>query len=108
MACVRCAGVMTQPISVRSVKDLELCAACAKTLAALEHEATAPIIVAAFAQFLSDWIATLPTEPCPHEPARQFWTSLEPFDESVDLENTAEALKALIAHAPSKTKAATH
>jgi hypothetical protein len=85
---------------VHSVKDVELCDACAEELTAVERQAMAPLVVAAFAQFLSDWSTTRRTEQCRHESALQFWDSLAPFGAAIDTEDVTRALQALIALAP--------
>jgi len=100
MECIRCSGALVKPISVRSVKDIELCEACADELTMLEREAMAPLVVAAFAQFMSDWATTLHTESREDESARRFWASLKPFDHAVDLDEIARALGALVIGAP--------
>ena len=91
---------MTQPILVRSVKDIQLCDACSNELGAIERQAVAPLIVATFAQFLSEWTTTLPTEPRQSETAERFWEALAPFDDAVDVEDVTEMLEALVAYAP--------
>jgi hypothetical protein len=88
---------MAQPTLVRSVKDLQLCDACANELGALEREAMVPLIVAAFAQFVSDWTTTLPTEPSRYESTDRFWEALAPFGDAVDVADIREMLEALVA-----------
>lgn len=111
MECIRCSGAMAEPILIRSVKDLRLCDACANELGAIERQAVAPLIVAAFAQFVSDWTTTLATEPRRDDSADRFWESLAPFDDEVDVEDIAEMLDALLAsqhnrrHSPSSLRA---
>jgi hypothetical protein len=100
MECIRCSGATAHPVLVRSVKDIELCDACAKELTAVERQAMAPLVVAAFAQFVSDWSTSLPTEPCRHESARHFWASLTPFGDAIDTEDIKRALETLIERAP--------
>ena len=97
MECVRCSGAITEPILVRSVKDIQLCDACADTLGALERQAMAPLIVAAFAQFVSDWTTMLPSELCQSDSADRFWKDLAPFGDAVDEEDITEMLEALVA-----------
>ena len=105
MECIRCSGNLVEPISIRSVKDIELCDACAHELTLVERQATAPLVVAAFAQFMSDLATTPPAEPCQDELARHFWASLKPFEEAVDLDDIAGALGVLFASAPSRADA---
>ena len=102
MECGRCLRSMAHSVLVRSVKDLDLCDQCAREMTAIEREATAPLVVAAFAQFLNDWGTTLPTEPCRQETADYFWASLAPFADAIDLSDVSRALEALIARGSSR------
>ena len=97
MECVRCSGAITEPILVRSVKDIQLCDACADTLGALERQAMAPLIVAASrsscptGRRLSHRSCVSPTA------ADRFWKALAPFGDAVDEEGITEMLEALVA-----------
>jgi hypothetical protein len=97
---------MARPVLVSAVKDIELCGDCANELTAIERKAVAPLIVAAFAQFMADWSATPPTQACGPEGARHFWASLTPFRDTIDVDDVARALETLIARAPRRAATA--
>jgi len=91
---------MAHSVLIRSVKDLELCESCARELTSVEREVMTPLVVASLASYLHAWWRTPPHEPCRHDIARSFWTSLAPFSDAIDHSEVAGALEALIACVP--------
>jgi hypothetical protein len=83
-------------------EQVDLCPVCEDRVAALEHAALTPIVVAAFAEFLHDRDHEPLKEPSCEEAAHRFWAALTIFGDVVDRVSVAEALDELARCAPSQ------
>jgi hypothetical protein len=100
---VQCAFCLRPPadgVLVRSVNEAYVCSECVARIAACERAATAPLVVASFAEFFEEWQASPHNAPRTRFAARRFWSELACFERISGSIDVLGALAVLAESAP--------